>query len=135
KLNKKFNKLPPVVKVSSSCLKALNEYHWPGNVRELQNVIERSMIEADTEQLEESHLPNQVKENNQDKVLSLDFQSSLNLPEIIENTERTLINRALEKKHFNLSETAKSLHISRSTLYRKMEQYEIELPKNAVDND
>jgi DNA-binding NtrC family response regulator len=46
----------PVVRMSQDFVEFLNQYHWPGNVRELQNVIERAVILAESDELSASEL-------------------------------------------------------------------------------
>ncbi|MRR15533.1 MAG: sigma-54-dependent Fis family transcriptional regulator [Deltaproteobacteria bacterium] len=93
-------------------------YPWPGNVRELQNVIERMMNYSQTSELTADLVPEEM----------LHFQKPP-LPageefEAAKDIERQMIARML---HLNLSksEMIKKLKISRSTLYRKMERYNL----------
>ncbi len=93
-------------------------YPWPGNVRELQNVIERMMNYSQTSELTADLIPEEI----------LHFQKQASPTgeefEAAKDIERQMIARML---HLNLSksEIIKKLKISRSTLYRKMERYNL----------
>ncbi len=100
--------------------KQLEEYHWPGNVRQLENMVERAIHLAQGGSIKSEHLilhsPNLVSENNKfNQLHTLDYMES-------EAIKSTII-------HYNgnLSQAAKSLGISRPTLYRKAEKYKIAL--------
>ncbi|HYF04225.1 MAG TPA: sigma-54 dependent transcriptional regulator [Patescibacteria group bacterium] len=100
--------------LSTDALKKLGDYAWPGNVRELQHVVERAVIMNDSGQF--SH---------QDFLLNgspgagISEEETLNL----EETERTLIRKAISKHGGNLSHAAKELGLTRASLYRRLEKY------------
>ena len=136
KLNERFKKSPEVKKIAHDALKTLQSYGWPGNVRELQNVMERAMIETSTDEIIADNLPYKVTSGAEHAPIE-DVSSgpidSLDLPKTVEQIERRLINAALKKYNFNLSDVAKALKIGRSTLYRKAEQYEISMEKPKIE--
>ena len=93
----------------------LQRYHWPGNVRELQHAVERAVImnSSNTLQLE-------------DFSLSLDGSGgqALHLDELnLEQVERTVIVKALDKNQGNVSQTAAELGLTRASLYRRLQKY------------
>jgi two-component system response regulator HydG len=96
-------------------MRKLKEYDFPGNVRELENIIERSVILAAGEKLDESLLPplNKKKEN---KVV-------LNIKE----NEKNLIIEALKKTGGNKSKAAEVLGMSRRTLHNKIKEFNLEV--------
>lgn len=108
-----------VTQIDSNAQKKLMNYTWPGNIRELQHTIERGVIlsENDTlligELLADQHLKS-ADENES-------MYSSLNL----EDVERSVILRALAKHEGNVSRAADELGLTRGSLYRRMEKYEI----------
>jgi DNA-binding NtrC family response regulator len=131
KLNHKF--LKNIEHISAESLSALEDYSWPGNIREMQNVIERAMIECEGDTIELSHLPQHIvleNQNNKFKILQNPDKTGLSLPEIVEQIETEMIKQALTVCQGNLSDTAKKLNIGRSTLYRKIELYDIKLDNN-----
>jgi transcriptional regulator with PAS, ATPase and Fis domain len=96
-------------------LKKLLSYEWPGNVRELRNVIEAIFIETPAGPITE-------------RVLSARFASpdGQGAQRAKPGDERQRILEALVATHWNKSESARNLHWSRVTLYRKMAKYRID---------
>ena len=106
-------------KVSPEAMGVLLDYDWPGNVRELENVIQRAFVLGVSEEIEVADLPSAItKKGNENP------KTSLNTYSLREN-EIILIKRALRKARCNKSKAAKLLGIDVSTLYRKIERYEI----------
>lgn len=112
----KYNKLQ--LRINTQAFDKLLKYHWPGNVRELQHTIEKAVILSDDEILKpddfyfNAPLLDEEKEN----------LNSLNLEEV----EKSAIKRALKKFNGNMSNAAKELGISRTTLYTKIDKYGIQ---------
>lgn len=120
--------------VSPEVVKHIIRYEWPGNVRELQNVVERivSLTEGRTVTLE--NLPKEIREWQPDATAGYSLHSeqrtfAFSLREerrlLVEEQERQEILAKLSGHRGNVSLTARSLGVSRNTLYRKMKQYEI----------
>lgn len=107
----KYNKA--VKGISIPAMKKLITYSWPGNVRELQHAIEKAVILAIGPQL----IPEDFSFD--DRRIPPHESESFNL----EENEKRLIARAIEKYRGNLSSTARSLGINRSTLYEKIKRY------------
>jgi PAS domain S-box-containing protein len=113
-----------IKKVSSSALKTLFDYDFPGNVRELQNIIEHATILTKGIEIQSRHLPSYL-------VRKLDLSpASASLPEgedmsVLDNVERDLIVRALERHRGRSAAAAKELGVHRSTLWRKIKRYGI----------
>lgn len=107
--------------VSSEFLHALVQHDWPGNVRELENVIERCVILALTEELTPDLLPFKVQPSLGQ--LSSGFTQSGRHLSTLQGAERDIILRTMEACHNNQSEAARQLGISRQTLINKLKQY------------
>ena len=105
---------------SAESMRILLDYGWPGNVRELENSIEHAVVLAKGSQIETSDLP---------PVLSSRPESSPrdNLPLMVE-TERSLIEQALEESNWDKKKAARRLGIGRTTLYSKLKKYRIAKP-------
>ena len=113
--------------LSDAALKALCRYPWPGNVRELENAVEQALVFADGEELAEVDLPAFLhgatgRAASTAGALPLPH-GDRPLPDILEDLERQLIERAFEKAHGVKTETARLLGIKTSALYYKLEKY------------
>ncbi len=117
-LNRKVTGLSPEVK------NLFERYHWPGNVRELKNILKRAVLLSDGPVLTMESLPAEMELSVSLQEESPDPSSDLKI--IQEQTERTLILKALQEEKFNKSKAARRLNIDRTTLYAKMKKYGIE---------
>ena len=111
---KKYGK--PPMELSSRALAKLQNYRWPGNVRELQHALEKAVILAEGPELEPSDFYFNPAEEQAGIVEAIS----------IEDMERMLIEKTLDKHDRNLSAVAASLGISRPTLYSRMKKYGLE---------
>ncbi len=110
--NKKFNK--KVKGVEQRVMDFLLDYSWPGNVRELENVIEHAMIHARGDLIRFDNLPDYLFEEGESGAVSL------------VDVEREHILRVLKSVNNNKTRASKILGISRSTLWRKLKELNIE---------
>jgi len=118
-------------RIDSSLTDALLAYPWPGNVRELENVIQRAVIYCRDGVLTSRQLPSYIQMGVVGP--TNDASVRLGIPEVgssksslgrqVAFTERDVIEQALSKNNFSRTRTAKSLGISRVTLYNKMKKY------------
>lgn len=119
-------------RIDSSLTDALLAYPWPGNVRELENVIQRAVIYCRDGVLSARQLPSYIQMG----IVGPTNDASVRLGSTAEAgpsksllgrqvafTERDAIEQALSKNNFSRTRTAKSLGISRVTLYNKMKKY------------
>jgi DNA-binding NtrC family response regulator len=116
----KFRK--PVRGLSDSALKILASYWWPGNIRELENLIERLVAVSDREFITDEDLP---LEYHFAKLDSGPATGDDLFQEACDTFERNFILRALEKKDWNVTATARYLGIPLSTLKHKMTRLEL----------
>lgn len=100
--------------ISESTVSYMLNYSWPGNVRQLAHEIEKAVILASSDKLEIKHIAG--------KEIRVNQGHETNLSEL----EKQTITRVLDKNRGNLSKTANDLGISRSTLYVKIEKYDIQ---------
>jgi two-component system NtrC family response regulator len=119
---KKFN--PGAgVRIAPDALAVLSSYGWPGNVRELENVIQRASVLKKAETITIADLPDKLKKEK----MSVE-NIILNLPDegiSLEDLEKNLIIKALEKYKGNQTRAAEYLGITRPTLIYRMEKYGI----------
>lgn len=109
--------------IDSEVLKTFMDYSWPGNIRQLKNVVERLVILCEDGSITNDDLPREVK-NEEDYHTVL--QDVSGLEEATDIAERQVIIDALKKCAYNKTKTAEYLKISRSTLYNKMREYNIQ---------
>jgi transcriptional regulator of acetoin/glycerol metabolism len=98
-----------------------SSYRWPGNVRELENVIERIVVMARSNEVGLGDLPEPLRQQQP----ALDFLP-MELPHSginIEAIEKELILRALRKFDWNQTHAARFLDLSRKTLIYRMEKF------------
>lgn len=101
------------ITLSQGALKVLEEYDWPGNVRELKNVIERLTVIAKRGKISAAFISQIIKPEND--LAEQEFESE----------EATIIKQALAACNGNIAETASLLHMNRTTLWRKMNKFNI----------
>ncbi len=115
KTNKKIKR------ISADYLEALKLHSWKGNIRELRNVIERSIILVDGEELTVDSLPNEFQQSTSNSQQSAKPLSAFELA----SAEKIHIQKVMNYTNGNKTETAKLLNIALTTLYRKLEEFKI----------
>jgi two-component system response regulator AtoC len=130
--NKAFGK--SFSSISPDAEKMLLDYPWPGNIRELRNLFERTVLLEDGNAVEPAHLKLSAAERGEDgksiasKIDELLSMSDLPpggipLEDIIEELERSLINKAFMFSNRNQSRTAQLLNMKRDRLRYRMKIY------------
>jgi len=111
--------------MSRQYMDRLQRHHWPGNIRELKNVIERSVILEDNQELTEETLPKEflTSSPNAIKVESNGSKDAGGELSDLKSVEKHHILRVLDGADGNKSEAAKKLDIGLATLYRKLKEY------------
>lgn len=115
-----------ILNFSEEVMDALVDHDWEGNVRELKNLIERIVILARNNKskvIDINLLPDNILKNRIEKIKKNKNTYDLNAE--IGEVERKIILNALEKTGYNKLKAAKLLNIPRSTLYFKMNKYNI----------
>ena len=124
--------------IPSETMQALIRYHWPGNIRELQNVIERAVIISKGPVLNISFAelrPNGSTKGDLDRSKNK-VVSHENLQNVLEQTERTHILRALEEANGVVAGpngAAARLGVKQSTFRLRMQKLGIRLSRSAID--
>jgi two-component system response regulator AtoC len=122
KFNKRLNK--GLKGFSSEALQVLLDYPWPGNVRELENLIERTMVLTEHEEIPLKDLPEEVYEHPTTRASSWPC-SGLSIKANTMALEKVLIENALKETNRNRTHAARHLEISYPTLLAKMKVYGI----------
>lgn len=111
-----------ITKIDKKALELMARYHWPGNVRELENAIQRAVVLADTDTIYPSNLPLDIQTFQKDEYLNY-LKEDASLTEKVENYEKELILKAMEKANHIQTKAAKLLEINRTALIYKLKKY------------
>src|SRR5437870_2035363 len=127
----------PDILLSSETLDAFSQLWWPGNVRQLKNEIQRAVaLSAPGATIEPAHLSPEVGAKSL-VTAAMSPRSARNAPNLasaVEQVERDMIQAALDRTGGNISETARSLGLTRRGLYLKLRRLGLESrPESEVD--
>ena len=118
----------PPKQVSTDALRPLLDHDWPGNVRELENVVERAVVLSSDATIGADLLPPSL--TGRDAAARVfDDAPDASLFDIVENCERRIIVRMLERCNWNQTEAADRFHIPLSTLNQKIKRLNIEIKR------
>ncbi|CAB1243463.1 sigma-54 interaction domain-containing protein [Clostridium sp. MT-14] len=111
--------------LTNEVIEVFMKYRWPGNVRELENVIERTVIISEDNQIRCSDLPGELTTTNEDSNLSDEIHISKLMPlrKASALVEYQLIKRAIDENG-STYKAAKVLDVDQSTIVRKIKKYE-----------
>ena len=114
--------------ISQDAMRRLMAYSWPGNVRQLENAVERAIaLLGGRSTIEVADLPPEVQETQVPITPALDFpDAGVNLPVLVEQIERDLIQRALTRTGGNKAAAATLLNLKRTTLVEKMKRLPVQ---------
>ncbi|UCG89269.1 MAG: sigma-54-dependent Fis family transcriptional regulator [Gemmatimonadota bacterium] len=93
----------------------LLDHPWPGNVRELEHAVERAVLLAQGDQVQGPDLGLAASAGHSSRMEDL----------TLEEVEKLLIEKALERHEGNVSHAADALGLSRSALYRRLQRYDL----------
>jgi transcriptional regulator of acetoin/glycerol metabolism len=115
----------PAAVVTPAAWDLLMGYPWPGNVRQLHHVLRSAVALADSATLSLEHFPSLVEPGALACTGALDDDEEVAVlsAELLE--ERQALRSQLEVQRWNVSQVARSLGISRNTLYRRMHKLRI----------
>ncbi len=115
----------PAITLSSGALGALAAYRWPGNIRELRNVLERAALLTDRSEL--------ARDDLRFDPVGAPASTSARHPEgdvTLKTLERQHIEMVLREEKGKVELAARRLGIPRSSLYQKLKQFQIAVPKD-----
>ena len=107
-------------------LQLMQRYPWPGNVRELVNVVERAVVLCKGDVVTVHDLPEALQREDLIAHGLAARPAGASLKTALANPEKQIILEALEQNGWNRQNTARTLGINRTTLYKKMKKYGIE---------
>ena len=112
----------PIHTISEDAMRRIMSYDWPGNIRELEHAIERAVALGSGPILHVGDLPSNLQFVPADNAVDADDLVHL------ETLEKRAIFRALQETSGDKLAAARLLGIGKTTLYRKLKQYETDLP-------
>jgi len=123
-----------VLGFTDAAMAALQRYDWPGNVRELENAVERAVVLSRRPQIDVEDLPETLTAMQPAPLQSGSMLASDCLPDTpmaleaaLQLPERRIIESALRRNNWNRQATAAELAINRTTLYKKMRKYRLDV--------
>jgi DNA-binding NtrC family response regulator len=126
----------PPKRLSPGMLASFYERPWPGNVRELENEIERlAVLSGDAELIGDELLPARAGAPEPGTIpLAMLVEQGLQagLAGAVEKLERELITAALARSNGNRSRTAQLLQVSRTTLLKKIRDYDLQISESGT---
>jgi two-component system response regulator PilR (NtrC family) len=115
-----------ILKISPETLQILLQYEYPGNVRELQNIIERAVALEGGQELTAVNLNSYLSEQPLLKKGSMDIEipnEGVDLEKMVEDLERTLLLKALDRTKGIKKKAAELLHINFRSMRYRLEKY------------
>ncbi|MDT8318044.1 MAG: sigma-54 dependent transcriptional regulator [bacterium] len=109
--------------ISRKAMGLLMNFEWPGNVRQLSNVIERSVARCKGDEILIGDLPENISNEKEKNEIIVSSPSQK-----LWDVEATHIANVLIIHQWNLKKAAKALNITRTTLYKKIDKYDITRP-------
>ena len=112
------------LKFSAEVMNCFLNYKWPGNIRELENIIEQLVVLAKHEAIRINDLPQSLKQFcDSDVKINKVENLSLARSQILKEFEKRFISNALNQHSWNISQTAKTIGVSREGLHRMIKKY------------
>ncbi len=112
-------------KISDEAIEKLKQYSWPGNVRELRNVMEKASIMAKSDVILPEDLPDHIRHYVHTDDRNVNCPLGGNLKQILEETEKKVIEDTLKSVHGNKTRAAEILGIHRTSLYEKLNKMKL----------
>jgi len=113
-----------VANLSQEAMTQLLAHDFPGNIRELENIIEHGFVLCQEGEMGMQHLPGSLGDSSAEKI----SPSAGKIVQNLQVAEADLILDALKRCNYNRLAAAKELGMHKSTLFRKLKKYQIELP-------
>ena len=124
-----------VTGVAPSVLSSLASHHWPGNVRELENIVKRALIKTEGTVITSVELPQGNRPSISSPVLSGETPFKDFIKTIVQNAESRYLIEMLERHQGNVKVVADLMDLDRKTVYKKIEEYGIDLARYRPTNN
>ncbi len=129
-IEKEFERTKKRITLAPEVTEILINHSWRGNIRELENFIKMLAVITENKMIQITDLPesffvNIIANSGKQKELweKYDFQNALN--SAVENFEKEFLKYHIEKNNGNISKTAEAIGLSRVSLYKKINQYNL----------
>ena len=123
----------PINGISPSVIHEMMNYDWKGNIRELENLMKRAIIKTEGSTLIELDVPNRSgilpPEDLREPPATTPLLYKKYLDQVLRDAEQKFLVRALKESKGNLNQAAKMMEVDRKTIYRKIEEYDIDVSK------
>ncbi|HYQ85638.1 MAG TPA: sigma-54 dependent transcriptional regulator [Bacteroidota bacterium] len=125
----------PIGGFSPSVIHAMMNFGWKGNVREMENLIKRAIIKTDSQEIISIELPSLMTKDSGwiDEAPVAPSTASMPYKEYLEHVtrdaEEKYLLRVLRESKGNLNQAARTMNVDRKTVYRKIEEYGIDVSK------
>jgi two-component system response regulator PilR (NtrC family) len=116
----------PISKICPEALQILLNYEYPGNVRELQNIIERAVALESSQELTPHNLSSYLSEQPLLRKGPIDIEipnEGIDLEKMVEDLERSLLLKALDRTKGIKKKAAELLHINFRSMRYRLEKY------------
>ncbi len=124
-----------VLGFSEDAMSLMQRYTWPGNVRELENAVERAVVLCRRPQITADDLPESVHLHTAGSRPATSaaptgedwLDTPMPLERALERPERKILEASLKRNNWSRQATAAELNINRTTLYKKMRKYQLDV--------
>jgi len=110
--------------MTPAAIEHLQGYSWPGNVRELKNLVERLAIMTQGDVIDECDIPPTYRRQKQ-KEAGVEFFEEASFSEAKREFEKAYLQQKLTENNNNISQTADSIGMEKSQLYKKIKSFGI----------
>lgn len=116
---------PTAISISREAVEKLLLHDWPGNVRELETCLSRAAALCHTDLLQPEDITFATRSGQSEGHRELRILNTRRRNGLLDDTQRSIIARALEDNNWNFTQTAQELGIGRTTLWRKVKKYQL----------
>ncbi len=121
----------PISGFAPPALHAMMNYSWKGNIREMENLVKRAIIKAEGSAIQTVELPGQMPRGAEEEPLETPATTLLPykqyIDQVVRDAEQQYLLRVLRESKGNLNQVARILDVDRKTVYRKIEEYHLDV--------
>ncbi|MDT8316906.1 MAG: sigma 54-interacting transcriptional regulator [bacterium] len=129
----KFNKEMGrhITNVSPQAMDIILDYHYPGNIREMENILQHAFVRCGGKTIHPKHLPKDIGMEKEKTDL---IKKIIKTPEPLKELEKETILNVLNETGWKYAESARRLGVGRTTLWRRMKEFDIEKEGYQIGN-